>query len=50
MLTGPIDTTRRLLDNHRMAMSDIDLIEINEARASVVLGPGARASLASTAQ
>ena len=37
MLTGPIDATRRLLDNHRMAMSDIDLVEINEAFASVVL-------------
>ena len=37
MLTGPIDATRRLLDNHGLAMSDIDLFEINEAFASVVL-------------
>jgi acetyl-CoA C-acetyltransferase len=37
MLTGPIDATRRLLENHGMAMSDIDVVEINEAFASVVL-------------
>ena len=37
MLTGPIDATRRLLDAHGLAMSDIDVVEINEAFASVVL-------------
>jgi acetyl-CoA C-acetyltransferase len=37
MLTGPIDATRKLLDEHKLAMSDIDLVEINEAFASVVL-------------
>jgi acetyl-CoA C-acetyltransferase len=37
MLTGPIDATRRLLDSHGMAISDIDVVEINEAFASVVL-------------
>jgi acetyl-CoA C-acetyltransferase len=37
MLTGPIDATRRLLDRTGMTMSDIDVTEINEAFASVVL-------------
>jgi acetyl-CoA C-acetyltransferase len=37
MLTGPIDATRRLLDRTQMTMDDIDVIEINEAFASVVL-------------
>jgi acetyl-CoA C-acetyltransferase len=37
MLTGPIDATRRLLDRTGLAMDDIDVIEINEAFASVVL-------------
>ncbi|MHB1139827.1 MAG: steroid 3-ketoacyl-CoA thiolase [Microthrixaceae bacterium] len=37
MLTGPIDATRRLLDRSGLAISDIDLFEINEAFASVVL-------------
>jgi acetyl-CoA C-acetyltransferase len=37
MLTGPIDATRRLLDRSGMAIGDIDLFEINEAFASVVL-------------
>lgn len=37
MLTGPIDVTRHLLDRHGMSMSDLDLVEINEAFASVVL-------------
>ncbi|HET8619476.1 MAG TPA: steroid 3-ketoacyl-CoA thiolase [Acidimicrobiales bacterium] len=37
MLTGPIDATRRLLDRTGMAIGDIDLFEINEAFASVVL-------------
>jgi acetyl-CoA C-acetyltransferase len=37
MLTGPIDVTRKLLKRARMALSDIDLVEINEAFASVVL-------------
>ena len=37
MLTGPIGATRKLLDDNSMVMSDIDLVEINEAFASVVL-------------
>jgi acetyl-CoA C-acetyltransferase len=37
MLTGPIDATHRLLKRTGMAMSDIDVVEINEAFASVVL-------------
>ena len=37
MLTGPIDATQRLLERTGLAMSDIDLVEINEAFASVVL-------------
>jgi len=37
MLTGPIDATHRLLDRTGMKMSDIDIVEINEAFASVVL-------------
>ncbi|MDH3756035.1 MAG: steroid 3-ketoacyl-CoA thiolase [Acidimicrobiia bacterium] len=37
MLTGPITATRRLLERNGMTMADIDLVEINEAFASVVL-------------
>ena len=37
MLTGPIDATRRLLDRTGLTMNDIDIVEINEAFASVVL-------------
>jgi acetyl-CoA acetyltransferase family protein len=36
MLTGPIPATRKLLERNSMTMGDIDLIEINEAFASVV--------------
>ncbi|MFD0537194.1 steroid 3-ketoacyl-CoA thiolase [Actinomadura luteofluorescens] len=36
-LDGPIDATRHVLDRARMTLSDIDLVEINEAFASVVL-------------
>jgi acetyl-CoA acyltransferase len=36
MLTGPIPATQKLLDRNRMSISDIDLIEINEAFAPVV--------------
>src|ERR671936_41528 len=36
MLTGPIPATRKLLDRNRMKIGDIDLIEINEAFASVI--------------
>ena len=36
MLTGPIPATRKLLERNRMSMDDVDLIEINEAFASVV--------------
>jgi acetyl-CoA acyltransferase len=37
MLTGPIPATRAILKRNRMALADIDLIEINEAFASVVV-------------
>jgi acetyl-CoA C-acetyltransferase len=37
MLTGPIDATRLLLDRSGMKLSDVDVTEINEAFASVVL-------------
>ncbi|MBK5109809.1 MAG: thiolase family protein [Thermoleophilia bacterium] len=36
MLTGPIPATRKLLERNSMSLDDIDLIEINEAFASVV--------------
>ncbi|MDP2711688.1 MAG: thiolase family protein [Solirubrobacteraceae bacterium] len=36
MLTGPIPATRKLLERNAMTIDDIDLIEINEAFASVV--------------
>jgi acetyl-CoA acetyltransferase family protein len=36
MLTGPIPATQRLLERNGMAIDDLDLIEINEAFASVV--------------
>ena len=36
MLTGPIPATRKLLERNGMAIDDIDLVEINEAFASVV--------------
>jgi len=37
MLTGPMDATTRLLDRTGRTIDDIDLFEINEAFASVVL-------------
>lgn len=37
MLTGPVDVTQKLLKQARMSISDIDLFEVNEAFASVVL-------------
>ena len=37
MLTGPIPATRRILERNRMTIDDIDLFEVNEAFASVVL-------------
>jgi len=36
MLEGPIPATRKILERNRMSMSDIDLVEINEAFAPVV--------------
>jgi acetyl-CoA acetyltransferase family protein len=36
MLTGPIPATKKLLERNGMTMDDIDLVEINEAFASVV--------------
>jgi len=37
MLTGPIGATQKLLADNGMAIDDIDVVEINEAFASVVL-------------
>lgn len=37
MLTGPVDVTEKLLKKAKMKLSDIDLFELNEAFASVVL-------------
>jgi acetyl-CoA C-acetyltransferase len=37
MLTGPIDATRHLLERNDLTIDDIDVFEINEAFASVVL-------------
>jgi acetyl-CoA acyltransferase len=36
MLTGPIPATKKLMDRNGMKLDDIDLIEINEAFASVI--------------
>ncbi len=36
-LDGPIDATQRVLERSKMSISDMDVIEINEAFASVVL-------------
>jgi acetyl-CoA C-acetyltransferase len=37
MLTGPVDVTKKVLKKAGMTLDDIDLIEVNEAFASVVL-------------
>jgi acetyl-CoA C-acetyltransferase len=37
MLTGPVDVTEKLLKKAKMKLKDIDLFELNEAFASVVL-------------
>jgi acetyl-CoA acyltransferase len=37
MLTGPIPATKSVLERAKLTMDDIDLVEINEAFASVVL-------------
>jgi acetyl-CoA C-acetyltransferase len=37
MLTGPVDVTKKVLKRAGMKLSDINLIEINEAFASVIL-------------
>jgi acetyl-CoA acetyltransferase family protein len=37
MLTAPIPATRKVLERAKMTMADIDIVEINEAFASVVL-------------
>ena len=44
MLTGPVDVTKKVLARAGMKISDIDLFEVNEAFASVVLRfmPGLR--------
>ena len=37
MLTGPIPATRAILERNGMTVDDVDLFEVNEAFASVVL-------------
>jgi len=37
MLTGPIPATRKILERNGMTIDDVDLVEINEAFASVVV-------------
>jgi acetyl-CoA C-acetyltransferase len=37
MLTGPVDVTKKVLKRAGMTLADIDLIEVNEAFAAVVL-------------
>jgi acetyl-CoA C-acetyltransferase len=37
MLTGPVDVTKLLLQRTKMSLGDIDLFEVNEAFAAVVL-------------
>ena len=37
MLTGPVDVTKKVLARAKMSLDDIDLVEVNEAFASVVL-------------
>ncbi|MDB5502063.1 MAG: Acetyl-CoA C-acyltransferase [Tardiphaga sp.] len=37
MLTGPVDVTKKVLERSGMKLDDIDLFELNEAFASVVL-------------
>jgi acetyl-CoA C-acetyltransferase len=37
MLTGPVDVTEKLLKQAKMSLADMDLIEVNEAFAAVVL-------------
>lgn len=37
MLTGPVPVTEKILRDHGMAISDIDLFEVNEAFSAVVL-------------
>jgi acetyl-CoA C-acetyltransferase len=37
MLTGPVDVTEKVLKRAKMTLADIDLIEVNEAFAAVVL-------------
>jgi acetyl-CoA acyltransferase len=36
MLTGPIPATRKILERNRLTIDDLDLIEVNEAFASVI--------------
>jgi acetyl-CoA acetyltransferase family protein len=36
MLTGPIPATRKILERNGMTLDDVDLVEINEAFASVI--------------
>ncbi len=40
LLSGPVDATKRVIEKHGLKIKDIDLYEINEAFASVVLSWG----------
>lgn len=37
MLTGPVPVTEKILRDHKLSIADLDLFEVNEAFASVVL-------------
>ncbi len=37
LLSGPVDATKRMIDKHGLKLDEIDLYEINEAFASIVL-------------
>ena len=43
MLTGPIPATRKILERNGLTIDDLDLIEVNEAFASVIGAWAARA-------
>ena len=50
MLTGPIPATRKILERNRLTMDDIDLVEVNEAFASVIARVVTRARARSRAR
>ena len=50
MLTGPIPVTQKMLKRNGMTLDDIDLFEINEAFASVIVAGSASSTPTSTAR